>query len=73
MVVDIQVSPAFSVGRPRFLFEGNFAEGPFAAGYDVSPDGQRFLLARGRSKPGGGEVNVILNWFEELKRSVPLK
>jgi hypothetical protein len=43
------------------------------ANYDVSPDSRRFLMI----KPGGEEqaptqVNLVLNWFEELKRLAPL-
>lgn len=38
--------------------------------YDISPDGQRFLMIeeeQGERAP----IHVILNWFEELKRLVP--
>jgi serine/threonine-protein kinase len=46
--------------------------------YDVSPDGQRFLLMR---QPGGGasgaaaapQIIVVTNWVEELKQRVPTK
>ena len=45
--------------------------------YDVSPDGKRFLMI----KPGGRaeqtaappSLIVVQNWFEELKRLVPVK
>lgn len=36
--------------------------------YDVAPDG-RFLMIQGEGAPT--QVNVVLNWFEELKRLVP--
>ena len=36
--------------------------------YDVAPDGQRFAMALG-SAPD--QINVVLNWFEELKRLAP--
>ena len=40
--------------------------------YDVSPDGQRFLLVKdsGESK-AHTQLNVVSNWFEELKERVP--
>ena len=44
--------------------------GPTSANYDVSADGQRFLML----KPVGlasTQINVVLNWFEELKAKVP--
>ena len=38
------------------------------AGYDVAPD-ERLLVARAAENKGvGTTINVVLNWFEELKR-----
>jgi eukaryotic-like serine/threonine-protein kinase len=76
MVAEISTQPSFAVGRPRMLFEGAKyvpPTGPYPypfPNYDVSPDGQRFLMITGESKP---QINVVLNWFEELKRLVPPK
>jgi len=48
-----------------------------SATFDVTADGQRFLVtvpAGGVDTGGtatGPRINVILNWFEELKRLVP--
>lgn len=40
--------------------------------YDVSLDGERFLMAReGDLEPGDGELVVVQNWFEELERLAP--
>ena len=43
--------------------------------YDISPDGQRFLMITQGGAPDGGlersQINVVLDWFEELKRLVP--
>ena len=43
--------------------------------YDITPDGQRFLMIGTRSDADEGAVspriNVVLNWFEELKQRVP--
>jgi hypothetical protein len=42
--------------------------------YDVSPDGQRFLMIQsGEKQAAATQINVVLNWFEELKRKVPVK
>jgi len=74
MAVDITTEPSFAAGKPRVLFEGQYVPTPASfPNYDVTPDGQRFLML----KPGeAGEavptqINVVLNWFEELKRRVP--
>ena len=37
--------------------------------YDVDAQG-RFLMIR-EAEQGANQINVVLNWFEELKRLVP--
>jgi Tol biopolymer transport system component len=76
MAVDIITQPRFSAGKPKMLFEGQYEPTLISnANYDVSPDGQRFLML----KPGEVEqaaptqINVVLNWFDELKRLVPTR
>ena len=74
MAVDVTTQPSFSVGKPRMLFEGRYAQPPFpATNYDVSPDGQRFLMLKPVEQDHAAptQINVVLNWFEELKRRVP--
>ena len=45
MAVDITTEPTFSAGTPRLLFEESFQPSPgVAAFYDVTPDGQRFVM-----------------------------
>jgi hypothetical protein len=44
--------------------------------YDVSRDGQRFLMIKGTTNgPSGASptITVVLNWFEEFKARVPAK
>jgi serine/threonine-protein kinase len=74
MAVDISTQPSFAAGKPKVLFTGQYLPTPGTlSNYDVSPDGQRFLMI----KPGESteapptQINVVLNWFEELKRRVP--
>ncbi len=74
MAVDIATQPSFAAGKPRMLFLGPYERSPATSpNYDVSPDGQRFLMLKpvdtGESAPT--QINVVLNWFEELKRRVP--
>ncbi len=73
MGVAIETEPELSVGTPRLLFEGRFLPGPSWAprNYDISPDGQRFLMIQREQDLVPTEIIVILNWFEELKRLVP--
>jgi eukaryotic-like serine/threonine-protein kinase len=74
MAVDIATQPGFAAGKPRVLFEGQYQPTPATfPNYDVSPDGQRFLMLKpseaGEAAPT--QINVVLNWFEELKQKVP--
>jgi serine/threonine-protein kinase len=74
MAVDIATQPGFTAGTPRMLFEGPYETPPVPlANYDVSPDGQRFLMLKPSEQEQAAptQINVVLNWFEELKRRVP--
>jgi len=71
MVVPIQMEPTFRAEKPKLLTEGPlyYAFIPTSQ-YDISPDGKRFVMVM----EGGydlTQINVVLNWFEELKRLVP--
>ncbi|MDA2925536.1 hypothetical protein MYX65_12965 [Acidobacteria bacterium AH-259-L09] len=71
MVVSVQTKPTFSMDKPRVLFEGSYfvhARRGVSPSYDISPDGQRFLMIK--EAEGGTQIHVVLNWFEELKRLV---
>jgi serine/threonine-protein kinase len=74
MAVDIATQPSFAAGKPRMLFEGQYVPTPATApNYDVTPDGQRFLMLKPVEQAAGPtQINVVLNWFEELKRRVPV-
>jgi Tol biopolymer transport system component len=74
MAVDISTQPSFVAGKPRMLFEGPYLPTPLTnPNYDVSPDGQRFLMLKPveQTQEAPTQINVVLNWFEELKRRVP--
>jgi len=61
-------------GSPRLLFEGRYARSQTgSAAYDVSPDGQRFLRVQMiEPDPPNNQINVVINWFTELKRLAPV-
>ena len=72
MAVDITAEPTFTHGKPELLFEGRYLRAGFRSAYDVTPDGQRFLMVKERAQElAVTQLNVVLNWFEELKRLVP--
>ncbi len=68
LVAEVRTQPAFSASRPRVLFEGRYDTLPWNSNYDVTPDGQRFLMVQSAEPTGQSQINVVLNWFEELKR-----
>jgi serine/threonine-protein kinase len=74
MAVDIAAGPSFSAGRPHVLFQGQYEPTLVTnANYDISPDGRRFLMLKATAarEEALTQVNVVLNWFDELRRRVP--
>jgi Tol biopolymer transport system component len=73
MSVTVSTRPDLALGTPRLLFDQRYAfgSGVTVPNYDVSADGQRFVMVK--EGPGAGRLNVVLNWTEELKRLVPAK
>jgi eukaryotic-like serine/threonine-protein kinase len=75
MAVDVTTQPSFSAGKPKMLFEGRYRSSSTGTipNYDVSSDGQRFLMLKPteQEQPAPTQINVVLNWTEELKRLVP--
>jgi len=46
--------------------------------WDITPDGKRFLMmkegvASGKPAEALRKINIVVNWFEELKARVPVK
>jgi Tol biopolymer transport system component len=76
--VPIQTTPTFRAGTPTRLFAGSYVVAPQPdvglRTYDVSSDGQRFLMIKGNT--AGDQTStpasmvVVLNWTEELKARV---
>jgi serine/threonine-protein kinase len=64
-----------AVGDSRKLFEVRAASGTSTqqAAYSVSPDGRRFLVQLPDPRAIPTQINVVLNWLEELKAKVPAR
>ena len=80
MRVGVERGPSWAATTPALLVKDGYSTSPggfFARTYDISPDGQRFLMI----KEGGGagqtaappQIIVVQHWVEELKRLVPTK
>jgi hypothetical protein len=72
MAVTIDTVPEFSASAPKELFTGRYESFRFSANYDITPDGDRFIMIKPEKKSEPTQIIVVLNWFEELKRRVPL-
>ena len=78
IVVPVEPGPNLRVGIAETLFDvGTYYGAGFSRPWDVSPDGQQFLMLK---VPGAAtteadvqtEIIVVQNWLEELKRLVPV-
>ena len=72
MAVPIQPGTSFTAATPQALFEGRYFVDSEGRTYDVSPDGQRFLMIKNAgTAEAAPQIIVVENWFEELKRLAP--
>jgi serine/threonine-protein kinase len=74
MAVEVTTEPTFSAGKPVQLFEASYDRGLTLGhtNYDVAPDARRFLMLKaGEQESAPTQVNLVINWFEELHRLAP--
>ena len=74
----VQTAPTFNAATATKLFDGRYFGATVAVRtYDVSPDGQRFLMikdnAAGDQASTSASMIVVVNWTEELKARLPAK
>ncbi len=74
----MQLGTTLVFGRPHVLFEFAMVALPGSRPYDIAPDGRRFMIiGSGEGDASGGQATqqivFVQNWFEELKRLVPVK
>ena len=78
IAVPVETEPTFKPGKPTVLFRGKYSHAlPDWSTWDIGPDG-RFLMLKeatstGKSAEAPRKINVVVNWFEELKQRVPVK
>jgi Tol biopolymer transport system component len=73
MAVSIDLEKGRS-GTPQLLFAGPYPDNPGwtrPRSYDVTPDGERFLMTKVPGERPPPRIVVVLNWFEELRSKVP--
>ena len=70
---DIALTPQVRVGRSRVLFTGNYLlASVIRPAYDVTPDGNAFVMVQPYAETVVSRMIVIVNWFDELRRLVPV-
>ena len=75
--VDIVTEPGFAFSNEQRLAIEGFIVVGYYRDYDITPDGERLVMVFPADQTEGGEtsrpqVNIVLNWFEELKERVPV-
>ena len=77
--VSIRTQPGFTFGNPAALAVKGFVQGiRYLRDYDITPDGKQFIVimppgASGPEAPQALQIQIVLNWFEELKQRVSAK
>lgn len=71
MAVDMPISPQkIDAGIPRELFSASapvvFSNNPYP--YDVTPDGQRFLMEEPAGSENASPLVAVVNWQASLKK-----
>ena len=69
----MNAGPTLAVGQPQVALEGQeYTSGLGPGGYDVSPDGKRLLMVKEPKQAASvTQINVVLNWLDEVARLVP--
>ena len=80
LAIDVRTQPGLSFGKPSPLpIQLVSQPSPGLRDYDVTPDGKQFLIVTSGASTAAGQtavsaqIDVVLNWFEELKQRAPVR
>jgi hypothetical protein len=78
LAVNITTQPSFAFARAAPVPFANAAGPAVVRNYDIAPDGKSIgVVPAGQTTLSGAlaaqQIQVVLNWFEELKAKVPPK
>ncbi|HEX7795047.1 MAG TPA: hypothetical protein VF456_11880 [Vicinamibacterales bacterium] len=76
MAVDVTLGQTLKAGTPRRLFEKHYETSlALYPNYSVTKDGQRFLMIKriDQQEESPTQINVAINWFDELRRATAAK
>jgi Tol biopolymer transport system component len=68
MAVSVSTEGAFTLGQPQQLFESSDLRAGGTPSYDVSADGQRFVMAAmiESEEPAPPAIRIVENWHDEF-------
>jgi len=69
MAAAVSSDSTFTATRPRLLFEAKHLSGEVST-YDVTPDGEFLMIEPGESDTPPTQINVVLNWLQEVRQGV---
>jgi len=75
MAASIEAGDRFSTQKPRRLFTWASVPRPGIGHpfWGISPDGKRFIMLKPPEQRKPREIQIVLNWFEELRHEPPAK
>jgi hypothetical protein len=80
LTVPVKTDPGFSYETPKQLFQKTCVSAEMSVSaleihpWDIMPDGKRFLMMKESDAATTDlprRINIVLNWFEELKQRIP--
>jgi len=80
IAVSLETEPTFKAVKSETLFRRNYVSRTQLdlIPWDIHPDGKQFLMMKESTgdattaKTSRPRINIIANWFEELKERVPV-
>jgi serine/threonine-protein kinase len=73
MSVVIDEGGGFKASKPQMVFEGKYKIETIALlpSYDLAANGDRFVMMKSDGDATPTRLNLVVGWFEDLKRRVP--
>ena len=72
MAARISYRPEFGAAKPVVLFDKHYKEDPTGRQYDITTEGRQFVMMEENDQVAAAtRLNIVVNWFEELKKKVP--
>ena len=71
VAVPIDTTGSLTIGEPQVLWQNDRWTPPYT--YDVAADGETFIVALTTGDAEPAKPIIVQNWFEELKRLVPVR